>query len=141
MEQRLSIITLGVEDLQASRAFYEALGWKVATEEQSDNIVAFNLQSFVLALFPRQGLAEDAGVDMNPGGAPSFTLAYNVGSEADVDRTIDEARAVGATIVKEPQKVSWGGYSSYFQDPDGYLWEVAFNPFSHPRDDGSFSWV
>jgi predicted lactoylglutathione lyase len=141
MEQRMSIIALGVSDLKQSRAFYENLGWKVATEEQAENIVAFNLQSFVLALYPKKGLADDVGIEMNLSSTPSFTLAYNVSSETEVERIIDEVREIGAKIVKEPQKVFWGGYSSYFSDPDGYLWEVAFNPYSAPEEDGSFKWV
>ncbi len=140
MEQRLSIITLGVADLQRSRVFYEKLGWKVATEEGAENIVAFNLQSFVLSLYPLTGLAEDVGVPI-PAASPCFTMAYNVGSEAEVDEVIEDVRAIGAHIVKEPQKVFWGGYSAYFSDPDGYLWEVAFNPFSQPQADGTFTWV
>ena len=141
MEQRISIITLGVADLKKSRAFYESLGWKVATEKDSENIVAFNLQAFVLALYPKDGLAEDVGIGIPPSSNPTFTLAYNVESEDEVDRVINEARGIGATIVKEPQKVFWGGYSSYFSDPDGYFWEVAFNPYSKPDKDGSFKWV
>ena len=141
MKQRMSIITLGVSNLKQSRSFYENLGWKVATEEQAENIVAFNLQSFVLALYPKEGLADDVGIEMNASSSPSFTLAYNVGSEEEVDRVIDKVQAIGAKIVKAPQKVFWGGYSSYFSDPDGYLWEVAFNPYSVPEEDGSFKWV
>ena len=142
MEQRLSIITLGVGDLERSRSFYESLGWKVASsDEQSDSIVAFNLQSFVLALYPLEKFEEETGRKPDPASPPGFTLAYNVASEAEVDRTIEEARGLGAEIVKEPQKVFWGGYSSYFTDPDGYLWEVAFNPFSSPAKDGSFKWM
>jgi len=141
MEQRMSIITLGVADLKQSRSFYERLGWKVATEQQAENIVAFNLLSFVLALYPREGLAEDVGIDVNASTSPTFTLAYNVNSEDEVERVIDEARSIGAKIIKEPQKVFWGGYSSYFSDPDGYLWEVAFNPYSKLENDGSFKWV
>ena len=140
MEQRISIITLGVTDIQKSRAFYENLGWKVATEKASEHIVAFNLQAFVLVLYPRTALAEDIGIKMDSSSHPSFTLAYNVHAEDEVDRVINEARSIGAKIIKEPQKVFWGGYSSYFSDPDGYLWEVAFNPYSTPEKDGSFTW-
>ena len=141
MEQRLSIITLGVEDLGRSRAFYEALGWKVATEEKAENIVAFNLQSFVLCLYPIDKFADEIGRKPDPATTPGFTLAYNVRSEDEVDTVIEEARGVGARIVTEPKKVFWGGYSGYFADPDGYLWEVAFNPYSAPAEDGSFQWV
>lgn len=140
MEQRMSIITLGVSNLKQSRSFYENLGWEVATEGQTENIVAFNLQSFVLALYPNDDLADDVGIEMNSSSSHSFTLAYNVGSEEEVDRVIDKVQAIGAKIVKEPQKVFWGGYSSYFLDPDGYIWEVAFNPYSVPEKDGAFKW-
>ena len=140
MEQRLSIITLGVAELGLSRAFYESLGWQAATEEKADSIVAFNLQGFVLALYPLDKFAEEVGSAPDPVSTPGFTLAYNVDSEAGVHRVIDEAKAAGARIVKEPQKVFWGGYSGYFADPDGYLWEIAFNPFSSPASDGSFKW-
>ena len=141
MEQRLSIITLGVSNLQQSRAFYEKLGWEVATEQQTDDIIAFNLQSFVLALYPKEGLAKELDIEVNLSTTPSFTLAYNVNSENEVDKIIEEARKIGAKILKEPQKVFWGGYSSYFSDPDGYLWEVAFNPYSKVEKDGSFKWI
>ena len=141
MEQRLSIITLGVSDLKQSRIFYEKLGWKVATEEGAENIVAFNLQSFVLALFPKEELAKDVGIEVGTIGNSGFTLAYNVNSKAEVDLVIEEVRNIGATILKEPQKVFWGGYSSYFSDPDGNLWEVAYNPYAKVEKDGSFKWV
>ncbi|MCH9853743.1 MAG: VOC family protein [Alphaproteobacteria bacterium] len=140
MQQRLSIIALGVCDLKKSRKFYEDLGWQTATQEGAENIVAFNLQSFVLTLYPIEKLAEEVDMPIKIT-TPSFTLAYNVASEAEVDATIEEARNIGAKIVKPPQKVFWGGYSSYFSDPDGYLWEVAFNPFSQPEPDGAFKWV
>ena len=141
MEQRLSIITLGVGDLGRSRSFYESLGWKVATEKGTDSIVAFNLQSFVLSLYPRSKFIEEVGREPDPFSTPSFTLAYNVASESEADRMIEEARGAGAEILKEAQKVFWGGYSGYFADPDGYLWEVAFNPYSSPAKDGSFQWA
>ena len=142
MDQRLSIITLGVSDLNTSRVFYEALGWRVAGEDGADKIVAFNLKAMALALFPREELARDADVEMNGGGkahAP-FTLAYNVASEDEVDAVLKQAEKCGAKIIKPAQKVFWGGYSGYFADPDGFLWEVACNPFSKLKDDGSFQW-
>ena len=141
MEQRLSVITLGVTDLKRSRAFYEKLGWSVATEEQAESIVAFNLQSFVLALYPLEGFSEEVGLPVVKASPPSFTLAYNVGSEEEVDRVLQEAEQIGASILKRPQKVFWGGYSGYFSDPDGYAWEVAFNPFAHIGEDGTFRWM
>ena len=141
MEQRLSVITLGVTDLKQSRAFYEKLGWKVATEEQADSIVAFNLQSFVLALYPFKGFSEELGLSVTRTWPPSFTLAYNVDSEERVNQVIQEAEQIGASILKRPQKVFWGGYSGYFADPDGYSWEVAFNPFAKLGEDGTFRWT
>jgi len=141
MQQRMSIITLGVADLQKSRAFYEKLGWKIATQKQADSIVAFNLQSFTLALYPVEKLAVDANRPMSLSSSPSFTLAYTVNSEKEVDQVLNEAKAVGASIVKEAHKAFWGGYSGYFSDLDGYLWEVAFNPFVEIKDDGAFQWV
>ena len=140
MEQRLSVITLGVADLKQSRAFYEKLGWKIATEEQAESIVAFNLQSFVLALYPLEGFAEEIGLPVAKA-SPSFTLTYNVGSEKEVDQVLQEAEQIGAPIVKRPQKMFWGGYSGCFSDPDGYLWEVDFNPFAKLAEDGTFRWM
>ena len=140
MEQRLSIITLAVHDLQQSRIFYEKLGWQIATEQQSENIVAFNLQSFVLALYPKTDFMKELGLDTMPTSPPSFTLAYNVASNEEVDKIINEARAIGANIIKEPQHVFWGGYSGYFTDIDGYYWEIAHNPFAVLDDDGGFRW-
>ena len=140
MEQRLSIITLGVTDLKRSRSFYEDLGWKIATEENSENIVVFNLQTFVLSLYPIKKLAEDTGLSMDIPAIHNFTMSYNVSSEVEVDQVIAEANRIGAKIVKQPQKVFWGGYSGYFSDPDGYLWEVAYNPFAKLEKDGSFKW-
>ncbi len=141
MEQRLSIVTLGVADLARSRGFYEALGWKVATEENSDSIVVFDLNGFGFALFPRKELAKDIGVPPPAPATGGVTLAHNVNSKKEVDVLLKEAEGAGATIVKPAEEVFWGGYSGYFSDPDGHLWEIAFNPFSPIKEDGSFSWV
>ena len=141
MEQRLSIITLGVSDMAKSRAFYDALGWQVASEDQSEEIVAYNLQSMALALYPLDKLAEDAKIETPA--RPQYsthTIAYNVGSDAEVDQTLDYAVSAGATLVKPAEKVFWGGYSGYFADPDGNLWEVAHNPFSALGPNGEFQW-
>lgn len=141
MDQRLSIVTLGVDDLARSRLFYEALGWAVATEEQSDSIVAFNLNGLALALYPKHKLRQEVPTAIaDAPGHPPFTLAYNVGSPAEVDAVLAEAQAAGARIVKPAAKVFWGGYSGYFADPDDILWEVAHNPFATLGADGSFSW-
>ena len=141
MQQRLSIITLAVDDLQQSRGFYEKLGWQIATEEQSDNIVAFNLNGFVLALYPKTAFAKELGLKEPPTLPPSFTLAYNVESIEAVDNMINEASAIGANIIKEPQYVFWGGYSGYFTDIDGYYWEIAYNPFAKLTENGDFEWA
>lgn len=129
MEQKLTIITLGVDDLEKSIEFYEnKLGWK-RSEASNENIVFYPVNEILLALFPREELAGDAGVDGAGDGFKGFTLAQNLESESAVDEMIDTLRQKGVAIVKEPQKVFWGGYSSYIADPDGNLWEIAYNPF------------
>ena len=129
MEQRITFFTLGVTDLKVSTGFYEnTLGWK-RSPMSSENIVFFELNGIFLSLYERRALAEDATVDAAGNGFKGFTLSHNLGSEKAVDDLINDLRNKGVTIVKEPQKVFWGGYSSYFADPDGNLWEVAFNPF------------
>ena len=129
MQPRLSIVTLGVKDLQKSKQFYrDGLGWKTSDKEDED-IVFFKLNSIVLALYPYDKLAEDALVKPDGTGFTGITLTHNVGSEKEVDEVLETARKAGAKIIKNGQKVFWGGYSGYFADPDGYLWEVAYNPF------------
>ena len=142
MEQRLSVITLGVADLVKSRAFYDSLGWRAANEktEEIESIVAYNLNGFSLALFPLDKLAQDATVNMTKGTHPPFTLAYAVRTSAEVDEMLQQVEVAGGVIVKPGQNVFWGGYSGYFSDPDGYLWEVAHNPFASLGTDGSFQW-
>jgi uncharacterized protein len=136
MNQRLHMITLGVRDLEASTKFYaEKLGWTIAKPQ--DGIAFFQAGSVVLALYPREALAEDAVTSPEGSGFAGITLAYNARSEVEVDEIISELKSKGVKIVKEPQKVFWGGYSSYFADPDGYLWEVAYNPFSTFDEDGN----
>jgi len=129
MNQHLHLITLGVKDFEESKKFYtETLGWK-ASGSSSDDVTFIQAGGIVLAIFPREELAKDALVSPDGHGFAGFTLAYNARSEAEVDEIIDELKAKGVKIIKEPQKVFWGGYSSYFADPDGYIWEVAYNPF------------
>jgi hypothetical protein len=141
MQQRASLITLGVRDLQRARAFYDGLGWTCASEEQSAEVVAYDLGGgMCLGLFPRDKLAEDAGVTFTDGPHPAVTLAYNVSTDADVDAILAEAAASGGKLVKAADKTFWGGYSGYFADPDGVLWEVAHNPFSKLGPDGAFRW-
>src|SRR4051812_40092897 len=123
MEQRVSLITLGVADLARSRAFYEALGW-ASGAAPADDVVFFQAGGRVVALWGRQQLAEDACVDDN-GGWAAITLGYNVRSPEQVDAVIAEARAAGATVGREGAEAFWGGYTAVFLDPDGHPWEVA----------------
>jgi uncharacterized protein len=128
MKQHVHIITLGVKDLERSKKFYaETLGWKISRPQEG--IVFFQAGGVVLALYPRDLLAEDAMVSPEGSGFSGVALAYNAGSEAEVDETIADLKSKGVKIIKEPQKVFWGGYSSYFADPDDFRWEVAYNPF------------
>ena len=135
MEQRVSLITLGVRDLARARAFYEALGWTTRAAPQ-DDVAFFQAGGMVVALWDRAELAEDSGVE-DSGGWGGLTLAHNVRSPGEVDAVIEEARAAGAGIVREPAETFWGGYSAAFTDPDGHPWEVAHNPRWTIRDDGS----
>lgn len=120
MEQRISLITLGVADLERSRAFYERLGWKRAVRE-ADGIAFFQAGGMALAVYPRAALAKDAGVSPEGQGFRGITLSYNARSRADVDAVLAKAHAAGASIAKPAQEAFWGGYSGYFADPDGFL--------------------
>lgn len=127
MRQKLSVITLGVKDLKRSIEFYQnGLGWK--RSGSGDGIAFFQTDGVVLALYPYDKLAEDAMIAPDGSGFTGITLAHNTKSQAEADQVMETARAAGAKIVKPAQKVFWGGYSGYFSDPDGYLWEVAWNP-------------
>lgn len=129
MEQRITFITLGVTNLETSIDFYEnKFGWK-RSQISNENIIFFELNGIHISLYNVQELAKDATVDSTGSGFKGFTMAYNAHSEEEVDALIQGLRDKGVTIVKEPQKVFWGGYSSYIADPDGFLWEIAFNPF------------
>lgn len=129
MEQRLTIIGLGVDDLMVSTSFYEEkFGWDKLSSS-NENISFFQLNGILLSLYPREKLAEDANVSAEGQGFRSFTLAFNTRSEKEVDDLISMLHEKGVKIVKKPQKVFWGGYSSYIADPDGNLWEIAFNPY------------
>lgn len=139
MNQHVHIITLGVKDLETSRKFYsETLGWKPA-QASSEGIAFFQAGGVVLALFSRESLAEDAMTSAEGSGFSGITLAYNARSESEVDEIIADLKSKGVKIVKEPQKVFWGGYSSYFADPNDYLWEVAYNPFFAFDKDGNLN--
>jgi len=137
MEQRLSLITLGVSDLARARGFYEALGWRTGAEE-GDDVVFFQAVGMVLALWDRRKLAEDSVVT-DSGGWGGVTLAYNTQAPEEVDRVIEEARSAGATIGREPGETFWGGYSGVFIDPDGHPWEVAHHPRWTIEEDGSLT--
>jgi catechol 2,3-dioxygenase-like lactoylglutathione lyase family enzyme len=134
MEQRLTIVGLGVNDLIESTAFYtEKFGWKLLPSSNND-ITFIQLNGILLSLYPREKLAEDAAVDHRGEGFKGFTLAYNTRTKEEVDLIITDLQKKGVKIVKQPQEVFWGGYSSYVADPDDNLWEIAFNPFL-PLDD------
>ena len=136
--QRVTLITLGVADLATARAFYARLGWMEHAESQP-GVAFFQMQGLALALFGRADLATDQG---RPGavlGTGAVTLAQNFSSEPEVDAAFAEALAAGAVALKAPEKVFWGGYSGYWADPDGHVWEVAMNPFWPLSDDGSLT--
>ena len=135
MEQRVSLVTLGVRDLARARAFYEALGWTTGAEP-GDDVVFFRTGGMVVALWDRARLAEDSGVE-DAGGWGGVTFAHNVRSPEEVDAVTEEARRAGASVVREPAETFWGGYSAAFTDPDGHPWEVAHNPRWTIREDGS----
>jgi catechol 2,3-dioxygenase-like lactoylglutathione lyase family enzyme len=128
MEPRLTLVTLGVNDMKRARKFYEALGFKASSASQ-ESVTFFAAGGVVLGLFGRASLAEDAHVPNSEPGFSGVSLAHNAASEAEVDHVLAHAVACGAVLKKPGQKVFWGGYSGYFADPDGHLWEVAYNPF------------
>lgn len=128
MNQHLHLITLGVRDFNKSLEFYtKTLEWKPSSSQ--DDIAFFQTSGVVFAIYLREKLAEDALVSPEGSGFSGITLAYNARSESEVDEIIKDLSSKGVKIIKEPQKVFWGGYSSYFSDPDDYRWEVAYNPF------------
>ena len=136
MEQRISLVTLGVKDLGVSKRFYaDGLGWKPVFE--NNEIIFFETGGMVFALFLRDELAEDLQVDPATFGRAAVALAYNVRAKNEVDPLINKAAAAGATILKPAREASWGGYSGYFADPDGFAWEVAWNPGWRLAPDGS----
>jgi uncharacterized protein len=136
MEQRVSIITLGVTDLDRSREFYERLGWR-RSMAGTQGVVFFQAGGMALTLFPRPELAKDANIAPDGHGFSGISLAYNARNREDVDSVLAEAEAAGAKLQKPAQEAFWGGYSGYFSDPDGFLWEVAWNPSFQMDEDGS----
>ena len=139
MEQRISIVTLGVKDLAASKRFYvDALGWKAVFE--NNEIIFFQLGGMIFALFLREKLAEDFQVDAASFSRAAVALAYNVRTRGEVDPLMKRAASVGATILKFAREAPWGGYSGYFADPDGFAWEIAWNPSWSMKPDGSIEY-
>ncbi len=136
MEQRISLITLGVKDLQRSREFYERLGWQRSMKD-TEGVVFFQAGGMVMSLYPREELAKDAGVSGDGEGFSGMALAYNARTQEEVDAVLANAVGAGGTMVKSACEAFWGGYSGYFADPDGFLWEVAWNPSFRIEADGS----
>lgn len=136
MEQRVSVITLGVADLARARAFYEALGWTARQSPTDEDVVFFQAGGLVVGLWGRGQLADDSGVE-DTGGYGGITLAHNVRSPDEVDAVIAAAQAAGAIVARSPGETFWGGYSGVFVDPDGHPWEVAHNPYWTLHDDGT----
>ena len=136
MEQRVSLITLGVRDLERSRAFYERLGWKRSVAA-AEGVAFFQVGGMALSLYPRDELAADATISPEGSGFGGVALAFNTRTREEVDAVLAEAQAAGGTLLKPAQEAFWGGYSGYFADPDGFLWEVAWNPAFAIAPDGS----
>lgn len=137
MEQRLTLITIGVNDIVKMRQFYEdVFGWK-PTEGSNDNITFFQLNGVQFALFGKEDLAEDANVSADGAGFKPFTLAHNMQSEKEVDNLFEELVQRGASVAKKPEKTPWDGYSGYISDPENNLWEIAYNPYMEYDDKGN----
>ncbi|WP_065330503.1 VOC family protein [Tritonibacter mobilis] len=139
MEQRVSLITLGVRDMEASAQFYESLGWKRV--ESEEGIIAFDLISQTIGLYPLEKLAEDMNLPVEDLGTGAMTLSHNVRAAEDVTTLMERARAAGASVLREAGAVFWGGTIGYFRAPDGHIWEVAHNPYSPLAENGAFRWA
>lgn len=140
MQQRVSLITLGVADMDVSAAFYEALGW--TRVDSPDGVIAFDLIGQTLGLYPKAGLAEELGIEVaHIGGFSGITLAHNVAEKKDVAPLLERAKAAGGKVLKPAQDVFWGGHHGYFADMDGHVWEIAHNPFSPLGPNGEFRWL
>lgn len=140
MEQRVSLITLGVADLARATRFYRDLGWTPSPRFEGADVAFFQAGGMIVALWGRDDLAADTGLSKEPSGdGPSarLALAYNARSREAVDAVIEEARRAGGTVVKPARDTAWGGYAGYFADPDGHLWEIAWNPGFAMIEDGS----
>ena len=138
MEQRVSLITLGVPDLEEASAFYEALGWR--REQTPEGIVVFDLISQTLGLYPIDKLAEDIGLPAEALGTGAMTLSYNCRSVEEAQQVMDLAEKAGAGVLRPVSEVFWGGHTGYFRAPDGHIWEISHNPFSRLSKEGAFCW-
>ena len=138
MQQRVSLITLGVRDIAALTAFYEALGW--TRVESPDGVVAFDLIGQTLGLYPLEALAKDIGLSVDDLGNGRMTLGHNVETKDQVAELLAAAETAGAQVLKPAQDVFWGGHHGYFADPEGHIWEIAHNPFSPLGPQGEFQW-
>lgn len=138
MDQRVSLITLGVEDLDRSRLFYEGMGWHGQTVEDT---VFFQAGALALVLWGRDALANDSGVEAGPGRDrfDGIALAHNVRSQAEVDEILEAAEGAGGRVTRQPRQTSYGGYAGYFSDPDGHVWEIAHNPGFGLAEDGTLT--
>ncbi|CUH81199.1 putative enzyme related to lactoylglutathione lyase [Tritonibacter multivorans] len=139
MDQRVSLITLAVHDIDRAAAFYAALGW-AEVQHLNEGIVVFDLLGQSLGLYPRAKLAEDMGLREAELGHGAMTLSHNVESPAAADAIMAKAEAAGATVLSPAKEVFWGGYTGYFRDPEGHVWEVSHNPFSKLSPEGAFRW-
>ena len=137
MDPRVTIVTLGVASVPAARRFYETLGWTASSASQGDDVAFFQMNGMALSLFGRRALAEDAAIADSQPGFSGVTLAQNLDSPASVDAAFAKALSAGATLLKWPETAFWGGYSGYFADPDGHIWELAHNPFFPLDADGN----
>jgi len=138
MDQRLSLVSLGVDSVADSTAFYRKLGWQPSDKFSNESISFFQLGGIVLGLYGRGPLAEDIGIEnTDRSGFSGMTLAHNTRTKGEVDKFLEHAVKAGAKLLKPAEDVFWGGYSGYFADPDGHIWEVAWNPFFEIDDDGS----
>jgi hypothetical protein len=135
MEQRMTLVTLGVSDLRRSVDFYESLGW-TRSVRQAEGVAFFRAGGVVLSLYPRAALAKDADISAEGSGFSGITLAYNTRTKDEVDAVLAEAVAAGGTLVKAGYEIFWGGYIGFFADPDGFLWEIAWNPMFPLTEDG-----
>ncbi len=139
MEQRVSLITLAVADMDVAATFYESLGW--TRVDSPDGVIAFDLVGQTLGLYPKAALADELGIDVSEiGGFSGITLAHNVPEKSDVAPLLERAKAAGGRVIKPAQDVFWGGHHGNFADPDGHIWEVAHNPFSALGPNGAFRW-